>query len=139
MTSFIQTNQTVILPDANYSVSVADSGKLMLLPAITGARVISLPPVASGLRYRFMLTGAIAALSSVTLTPTNAAGVAVLALVYGVLINNVAQTTVAVVPKAAADTVVMNTLGPISTYVDCISDGTRWYVSGLSKLTNILA
>src|SRR4051794_918561 len=57
MAGYIQSNQIVLVPNiASYAVSVADTGKIFILPQTTvgvGAIAITLPAIASGLHYRF--------------------------------------------------------------------------------------
>ena len=53
MSVYVQTNQPVTLLNAANTISAADTGKLMLIPALTAAtRVITLPAAAAGLHYR---------------------------------------------------------------------------------------
>lgn len=52
----VQTNQPNILrlPDENYTIDAADSGKLMLIDTVTKARTYTLPPPMVGLHYIFI-------------------------------------------------------------------------------------
>lgn len=52
----VQTNQPNILrlPDENYTIDAADSGKLMLIDTVTEARTYTLPPPMVGLHYIFI-------------------------------------------------------------------------------------
>lgn len=52
----VQTNQPNIirLPDDNYTIDAADSGKLMLIDTVTEARTYTLPSPMAGLHYIFI-------------------------------------------------------------------------------------
>lgn len=53
MAVYIQSNQTISLTDAAYTVSATDTGKIFLLPDITANRAITLPARAAGLHFIF--------------------------------------------------------------------------------------
>lgn len=132
MSSFIQTNQTVLLPNANYTVSSADTGKLMLVPILTvgGDKTITLPAVTAGLHYRFMAIGLIGAIGTIQAV----AGVGIL---QGALLNtNVGAADVTtLVVKNNAVAANFTATAPIGTYIDAYCDGTNWHVSGMSRVT----
>ena len=54
MATYVQTNQPITLTNANYVVSVVDTGKIFLLIDITGDRTITLPAPVAGLHYIFI-------------------------------------------------------------------------------------
>lgn len=127
MSSIIQSNQVILLPDAASTISAQDSGKIFIIPVLTGNRIISLPAVQAGLRYRFIAGGILAA--TATLTPT------VNGLMNGTLLMNTAgNVSAANVAKTAGNTVVMNAVCAVGDWVDLVSDGTNWYCSGASKI-----
>ena len=67
MSGYIQSNQTVLLPNAiTYNVSAADTGKILLIPAQDNPLVISLPTATLGLHYRFLLIAAVGNFTSIT-------------------------------------------------------------------------
>src|SRR5690348_12626910 len=84
----VQTNQALILPDADYNVTEADTGKIFLIPNITGTRTLNLPALYPGLHYIFInrnlvandlrITGGAASMTGVLINegdnPTSAAG-----------------------------------------------------------------
>lgn len=129
MSGYIQTNQTVKLPDRAYTVSVADSGKLMLIGALTTAtRVITLPDAQAGLHYRFMVTATLTQIARIT----PAAGT-----INGALINNNAGAAEVVAKAgASADLTATAILGD---FMDVYCDGTNWHCSGMSAVGDGLA
>ena len=57
MSAYIQTNQTIQLPDSDYTVSSADTGKIFLISTVTALRIITLPTPSvaiAGLHYIFL-------------------------------------------------------------------------------------
>ena len=57
MAVYIQSNQNIIVPNANYNVNASDTGKIFILPQTTagvGNIVLSLPAPAAGLHFRFV-------------------------------------------------------------------------------------
>ena len=54
MSLYVQTNQPILLPDADYTVGAADSGKIFIFTTVTGLRTITLPAVSAGLHYIFI-------------------------------------------------------------------------------------
>ena len=55
MSGYVQTNQVVTLSTATpLTISVVDSGKIILVPGQAGVQVINLPPLAAGLTYKFI-------------------------------------------------------------------------------------
>ena len=55
--AYIQTNQTIQLPDSDYTVSSVDTGKIFLISAVTALRIVtvSTPSVINtGLHYVFI-------------------------------------------------------------------------------------
>ena len=57
MSAYIQTNQTIQLPDSYYTVSSVDTGKKFLISAVTALRIVTLPTpsvINTGLHYVFI-------------------------------------------------------------------------------------
>ena len=57
MSAYIQTNQTIQLPDSDYTVSSVDTGKIFLISAVTVLRIVTLPTpsvINTGLHYVFI-------------------------------------------------------------------------------------
>lgn len=140
MSGYVQTNQPIVIKApgvaGSYNLSAADTGKLILIPALGVAHdlVINLPGLVAGLNYRFMATATTA--SQVVLTPTNGLPpyTPILGLIQGVFINNNAQVAVTIIPQVNQDTVIFDITAVVGTYIDAYCDGTFWYVSGLSRI-----
>ena len=66
MSGYVQTNQSFILPSANYTVSAADTGKLFLIPQLGVVITITLPAGQAGLHYRFMAIATLAFTAAIT-------------------------------------------------------------------------
>ena len=137
MSSYVQSNQVIQLVAAGavaiYTVSEADSGKIFLIPVLGAAHglTINLPAVKAGLRYKFIAQGTLA--SAAIITPT------AIQLINGVLI--VLNTTIAnsVLAKNAVDSVQLTATAVIGDWIEIYSDGTKWYVSGVSQVAAGLA
>lgn len=133
MSNFIQSNAviTLLAPSATaQTMSVADSGKIIVIPAATANGVVNLPAVAPGLCYKFIM--AATAAFTVTLTPT-ANG-----LVNGSVLNNNAAAG-EVVSKNAANTTNFTATAVAGDWIEVVSDGTNWYVFGQSRVAAGLA
>lgn len=136
MSVYVQTNQTVLLLNANNTISAADTGKTILIPVLTVAtRVITLPALASGLHYRFVVNvGAIAGLTRIARLTPAAGGTPV----NGVLINNNAGAAT-VVAKNGAATADFTATAVTGDYIDAYCDGVSWFLSGASSVAAGLA
>ena len=67
MSLYIQTNQCVTLTDANNTISAADTGKIFLITSVgvvATTRIITLPALQLGLRYKFIMLGLVGALNT---------------------------------------------------------------------------
>ncbi len=134
MSVYVQTNQPVQLPNADYQILAADSGKLMLVgvvPLTTGARTYTLPAPAAGLHYRFQNATA-GALGQNALI---AGGAALSALMNGAL-TIVGANPVAVSGRTSVNFLTAATLHGDS--IDCYCDGTRWSVLGFGQVAGSL-
>lgn len=126
MSGFVQSNQVENLLDAATTLDAADTGKLLVIPALSSNRVLTLPAAAAGLHYRFMAGATLG--HTFTITP------ATTGLVNGLLITN-ATGTLSGVAKTAANTVVMTATAVLGDWVDCYSDGTAWHCNGMTQVT----
>jgi len=102
------------------TLTISDSGKVFILKAAAGV-AISLPAVASGLEYEF-ITGLLFATTNFTIVSTTNA-IQGGALVAGSFVPAANENTISFVSTA-------DTLGD---KVSIKSDGTNWYVEGVSK------
>jgi hypothetical protein len=123
----IQTNATVVVPSANtlvYSVSVADSGKIIVLPpAVGAASTINLPDPTGkvGLHYTFIcpVANAVQAINIVSPAGFHIGALNVTGgLLYAVVADG--RTTVRIAAAAANS----------SCLVDCWSNGIGWNTTG---------
>ena len=122
MSGYVQSNQTITLPLGNYTVSSADTGKTLLIPA-QGAAIIRLPNASLGLHYRFIMLGVATGTINIT---TGAAGG----------LRGVALTANSTVPITAAATNVnfVNTAAD-GDFIDayCYS-ATSWSISAGTQI-----
>ena len=87
MSGYVQTNQIIsIALAADYTISVADTGKTFIIGTVTGARIMNLPQLQSGLHYRFILGAGTGAGNTLNIISPNAL------TAYGVLLNTTAAT-----------------------------------------------
>jgi hypothetical protein len=94
-----------------------DSGKVFVLNAAEGVAV-TLPAVSDGLNYRIIVGLAFATSDWTVTSTTNVIEGA--ALVAGAVVPAVNENTISFVASAES----------VGDYVDLVSDGTSWYVSG---------
>jgi len=129
MSVYVQTNQTVLIPNGTpYAVLASDTGKIHLLPLQTAACAISLPAAAAGLRYRFIVTSPTTLTGVTTITPASGT-------MSGMLINRgVSAITLAFAVKSGAATTVFATGCIYGDWLEVICDGTNWNVSGMSQV-----
>lgn len=128
-----QTNQAVLCPDANYTVSAADSGKKMLIPAVAADRTYLLPNAQAGLHYRFLVKPAATLGNHVNLQPS-LNGVVVNALINGSIIVIAAAAAGATVKYPNSDAVICLPAAISGDYCDLYCDGVKWHVSGMSSV-----
>ncbi len=127
MSQYIQSNYIVTLADAAYTVLESDSGKTLLIGALGGARIITLPAPKMGLHYRFMAINTLG--NTATLTPSGGA------LMTGSAFNHtvVAVPVFTPVNYAAAANVVMTAACVAGDYCDLTCNGVIWYVSAIGR------
>lgn len=115
----IQNIGTVITPTAATELTAAQSGSIVFLNAAAGF-AITLPLPAAGLRYRFIVAAAFAT-SSFTVVTNGSANI----------IQGVVDVNSTLVPGADEDTITfVNSAETVGDWVEVVSDGTNWYVSG---------
>jgi len=123
MSGYIQTNQIIQLPNADATISVADTGKMLLVPQLTGAnKTYTLPAVSPGLRYRFI-------------NSTNAATLGFAGIISGggtTVVGALINSTPIVVTKTGVASCRFLAASVKGDYIECICDGTNWNVSGMS-------
>jgi hypothetical protein len=108
-------------PTGSTSLVAKDSGKTVYLDAAEGFD-ISLPTLAAGLKYKFVVASAFATTAFTVAASTNVIqGGAIVNSVYVPAVN---ENTISFV--ATAETV--------GDYVEVECDGTNWYVNGVGAL-----
>jgi len=135
MSGYIQTNQSISIPDADFNLTAADSGKIIFFGSTAGvAKTINLPLLAAnipaGTHYR-IVNNSLAALAF----PRNITGGA--GAMYGGIINinaNVAAT----IPVAGLTTVSFSTASLKGDIVDLYYDGATWSVTGMGRVNNAI-
>jgi len=108
------------------TLTAADSGKTFVL-SLAGGFTITLPGVARGLHFKF-ITGII---------PTTAYIITAATAVVNGGINELEVDTHDDGPVASDSTsltFVASSLGTVGDWVEYISDGTKWYITGQTKL-----
>ena len=126
MTSYIQSNQPVFLPDAAQILSAVDTGKIMLINTVTATRTYTLPAVAPGLHYTFlnMSPGVLGANIKITGGANSMQGtlftLAATAAVANTFVNFITGATLK------------------GDRLDIICDGTQWCVLGTTSVAGAL-
>ena len=100
---------------SSHTLDMGDSGKVYMLYS-TVARTITLPAVAAGLKFKFIMTDTTADSSITTSEGT--------ALLKGGAECGDAYLTL------AGTTIIVEAAGAVGDHLDLICDGTYWYVSG---------
>jgi len=129
MSIYVQTNQNILVPNANYAVNASDTGKIFILPQTTigaGAFTVTLPALSAGLHYRFINGSPAASAATISITATAAVlfGQAVMGPVGGVSLLPInANTTLNFI----------TTVTLRGDYADYYCDGTYWYVTANAR------
>jgi len=126
MSGYAQTNQKISLPDANYTVSSADSGKIFTISTLGADRTVTLPSAQSGLYYTFVNVSPATLTHDLNITTPET--------------NNMSGTVINTAALNAVDPFVYTTVTPLSfdstsvigDIMECYCDGVEWYVSGIS-------
>ena len=100
---------------SSHALDMGDSGKIYMVYS-TVARTITLPAVAAGLKFKFIMTDTTADSSIATNEGT--------ALLKGGAECGDAYLTL------AGTTIVLEAAGAVGDHLELICDGTYWYVSG---------
>ena len=131
MATYLQTNQIVILPYVNSTISVIDTGKVFITPQTAGAVdvVYTLPAPSAGLHYRF-INGAPAALSGSVQINTNVAA----AILYGQLITGPTDGVALQAIAGSTQIRFLTAVSLLSDVIDLYSDGTSWFVNAVSQV-----
>ena len=120
-----------ILGDADKTIQSAETGELYILTSdLTGGRTVTLPAPQDGAYFKFMV---MADLDGASLTiKTHDTGTHFLG---GLLFQDSDGTTANFVQHgASADEIVLvhsNDGTQFGSWVECVSDGTSWYVTGV--------
>ena len=107
---------------SSHSLQMGDSGKTYLLNGADAARTITLPKVKSGLKFKFIAT-------DVTTASTIATGEGTALIKGGILLSTAWETLAGTTITATTDNVVGD-------WIELVSDGTYWYISGQSGHIN---
>ncbi len=130
MSGLVQTNQIVNLPLAVQTLSVNDSGKIIITGQTAGGGFLyTLPLPAAGLHYRFINGAALALNGSLNIT-TNAGN----AIIFGGVTMG-PTGGVALIPVNGSTFIGFNSAASLrGDYIDLISDGTNWYCDAHSRV-----
>ena len=119
-------NLQVVTLVTTKTVTAAESGSTFIL-SLAGGFTVTLPAVALGLRYKF-ITGVI---------PTTAYIITAASAVVNGGINELEVDTSDDGPVASDSTsltLVASSLGTVGDWVEYVSDGVKWYITGQTKL-----
>ena len=106
---------------SSHALDMGDSGKIYMVYS-TVARTITLPAVQAGLKFKFIMTDTTADSSIATNEAT--------ALIKGGILLATAWETL------AGTTITATTDNVVGDWVELVSDGTYWYISGQSGHIN---
>ncbi len=127
--SYVQSNQVILLPYINTTISTVDSGKFLITPQTTGAAAVyTLPAVAMGLHYRF-INGAPAALNGSVQINTPAAATILNGSVVGGPTGGVALLAVV----DGTQIRFLTAVSELGDFIDLTCDGTYWYVDARTQ------
>jgi len=107
---------------STHTLEPGDSGKTYLLDGGDAARTITLPAVKGGLRFKFICT-------DVTTASTIATNEGTALIKGGILLATAWETLAGTTITASTDNVVGD-------WIELVSDGTYWYISGQSGHIN---
>ena len=126
MSLYVQTNQPILLPDADYTVGTVDTGKIFIFTTVTALRTITLPLPAAGLHYKF-INKAPGALGAAGQNVRILGGVLSF---YGLVEM---YNTVLVIDGAANGINFIATASLRGDNLDLFADGTGWSVMGVGR------
>lgn len=131
MSKYIQSNQIVLLPYADLTISAADSGKIHITPQTAGGitPTYTLPTREAGLHYRFINGAANPLNGSVAIVAEAGTifGHVMCGPVDGVKLKNISGD--GQMDFHTGDSVLGDSL-------DFTCDGTHWFVDGRSSVAN---
>lgn len=127
MSGYIQTNQIVNLLDDDYFFTAQDSGKIFVVPTLTAARTLRMPPLEDGLRFT-LINGSPAGLANQALVDAYEVG----NNMYGVTMNTGAGNSAALITYNDAMEIIMDATSVKGDYLELYCDGIRWYGTGMS-------
>ena len=126
MSGYVQTNYVIRLPDEKeIDLIESDSGKLLLIDALTDDCKINLPPAKIGLHYKFMAIGTLGEI--VTIKPEGTS------LMRGSAFNHTVVTVPVFTPvsyNGAAD-VKMTAAAARGDWCEVTCNGADWIVNGI--------
>lgn len=133
MSGYLQSNQTLLLPYANTTIAIADTGKILLTPQTAGAVpvVYTLPTAAAGLHYRFVNSAA-AALSG-TVQINAAAGT-----LFGNVITGPTNGVALLAVPGSTQIRFLTAASVRGDFIDLYCDGTNWYVNAMSQVAGAI-
>lgn len=114
-------NKVTVL-DATYTVTAAETGTTFILSDTTEFAT-TLPAPAAGLRYRFIVGAAPSGANYTVVTNGNATIIQGAVVVNGASVLGANEDTITFAASAAV----------VGDWVEVISDGTNWYVSGIGS------
>ena len=131
MSGYVQSNQIVILANANDNINTSDTGKILITPQTAGAvtPIYTLPLPAAGLHYRFINGSAGALNGSVQINTNGAAGI-----LYGNVIGGPVNGIALLAVSANTQTRFLTAASLVGDFIDLISDGTNWYVNAVTRV-----
>ncbi len=127
---FVQVDQ-VVTDGANYSVTVANSGKIHVIGDLSQNTTIKLPAEADGLNYEFWYTAAAADAADHNITSEDTAAPFIGGVVWVDPANTVATVFSDGVAASPGNYILTIPNMSVGTAVKVTCDGTSWYVTGI--------
>ena len=126
----------VVTLTASTTLSAAQSGSLIKCATAGGAVVVTLPAPSQGLNYKIVKSDASANTLTITATGTILYGPL---LGNGTVLTNINQSAQFLTNCQGKTSVVTPAVDCTGSFVDLVSDGTRWYIQGCASLADALA
>lgn len=126
MSGYVQTNQKISLPDANYTVSSGDSGKIFTISTLGANRTLTLPSAQSGLYYTFVNVSPATLTHDLNITTPETNNM------NGTIINTAALNAVDPFTYTDVTPFIFDSTSVIGDIMECHCDGANWYISGIS-------
>jgi len=130
MAVYLQSNEAVLLANANATINASDSGRIHFTPQTAGAAniTLTLPAVAAGLHYRF-INGAGGALSGSVIIAGAAAN-----LLRGVILQGPINAPLSVSVTNSSNIRFVTAASLQGDFIDLYCDGTNWYVHAMTAI-----